>query len=113
MALEQVALEQIGDAVVAHVAGEVDLSNAHAVTERLLAAVPNTASALVLDMSDTSYLDSSGVRMIFELAQRLRHRGQALTLVVPESAIIRRVLVMTEVERVVPLSTSVEAAISG
>ena len=110
MALEQLALKRIGDVVVAHVAGEVDLSNAESVTERLVDAVPNTASALVLDMSGTDYLDSSGVRMIFELAQRLRNRNQDLGLVVPEAANIRRVLILTEVERVVPMSTSIEAA---
>ena len=113
MALETLVLEQVGgDVVVARVGGEVDLSNAGSVTERLLDAVPNTATGLVLDMSRTGYLDSSGVRMIFELAQRLRTRGQDLTLVVPEDAIIRRVLIMTEVERVVPMSTSVDEALA-
>lgn len=111
MALERLELERIGDVVVAHVTGEVDLSNAKSVTERLVAAVPNTATALVLDMAGTSYLDSSGVRIIFELAQRLRNRGQDVRLVVPEGANIRRVLMLTEVERVVPMSTSLDAAL--
>ncbi len=114
MPLETLVLEQVGDhVVVAHVGGEVDLSNAGSVTERILDAVPNTATALILDMSTTGYLDSSGVRMIFELAQRLRTRGQDLTLVVREDAIIRRVLLMTEVERVVPMSASVAEALAG
>jgi anti-anti-sigma factor len=111
MALEQVMVEQAGEVVVAHVTGEVDLSNAESITERLVAAVPNTATALVLDMSGTDYLDSSGVRMIFELAQRLRNRGQDLGLVVPEEANIRRVLMLTEVERVVPMSSAIATAL--
>ena len=111
MALEQLELERVGDAVVAHVAGEVDLSNAESITERLVDAVPNTARSLVLDMSETDYIDSSGVRMIFELAHRLRNRGQDLGLVVPDEANIKRVLLLTEVERVVPLSNSVADAV--
>jgi anti-anti-sigma factor len=111
MALEQVVVEQAGEVVVAHVTGEVDLSNAESITERLVVAVPNTATALVLDMSGTDYLDSSGVRMIFELAQRLRNRGQDLALVVPEEANIRRVLMLTEVERVVPMSSAIATAL--
>jgi anti-anti-sigma factor len=111
MALEQVKLEQIGNIVVAHVSGEVDLSNATSVTERLVAAMPNSATALVLDLSGTQYLDSSGVRMLFELAQRLRNRGQELELVVPDDSNVKRVLLLTEVERVVPMSSSVEAAV--
>jgi anti-anti-sigma factor len=111
MALEQVELEQLGNVLVAHVSGEVDLSNATSVTERLVEAMPNSATALVLDLSGTLYLDSSGVRMLFELAQRLRNRGQELELVVPDDSNVKRVLLLTEVERVVPMSSTVEAAV--
>jgi anti-anti-sigma factor len=111
MALEQLELEQVGNVMVAHVSGEVDLSNAGSVTERLVDAMPNSATGLVLDLSGTHYLDSSGVRMLFELAQRLRNRGQDLELVVPDESNVKRVLLLTEVERVVPMSSSVEAAV--
>ena len=100
MALEELEFGQLGDAVVAEVKGEVDISNADSVMARLLDAVPNTASALVLDLSEVGYLDSSGVR-------------QELELVVPDDSMIRRVLLLTEVQRVVPISTSVDAALSG
>ena len=109
--LEHVELEERGAVLVARVSGEVDLSNAGTVTDHLVEATPNSATVLVLDLSATSYLDSSGVRMLFELAQRLRNRGQELQLVVPEESNVRRVLLLTEVERVVPLSSSVEAAV--
>src|SRR5688500_9464027 len=111
MALDRIDIEQRDSVVIAHVAGEVDLSNAASVTDRLVAAMPNTATVLVLDMAATDYLDSSGVRLIFELAQRLTNRRQKLRLVVPDDANIRRVLALTEVEQVVPMSTSVEAAL--
>ena len=111
MALEEMSIEQRGSVVIAHLSGEIDLSNAAAVTEQLVEAMPNSATALVLEMSRTTYLDSSGVRLIFELAQRLSNRRQKLKLVVPDDANIRRVLVLTEVERVVPMSSSVEAAV--
>ncbi len=111
MALEQLELEHLDKVVVAHVSGEVDLSNATSLTERLVDATPNSATALVLDLSGTQYLDSSGVRMLFELAQRLRNRGQELELVVPDHSNVKRVLLLTQVERVVPMSTSVAAAV--
>jgi anti-anti-sigma factor len=112
-ALEQLEVEQRGDAVVAQVSGEIDLSNAASVTDRLIEATPNSVAALVLDLSGTRYLDSSGVRMLFELAHRLRNRGQKLELVVPDDSNVKRVLLMTEVERVVPVSSSVDDAVSG
>jgi anti-sigma B factor antagonist len=111
--LEELSLERHGDVVLARVRGEIDLSNVPAVRDQLLHAVPNTARSLVLDLSDTDYLDSSGIRLIFELSSRLGIHGQDLHLVVPDDSIVRRILVITEVHRVVPLSTSVNAALDG
>ena len=109
--LEELRFKPLGDVVLAAVRGEVDLSNALSVKRELLDAVPNTASALVLDLSETEHLDSSGVRLIFELAERLERRGQKLELVVPDDSIIKRILVLTEVHQVVPLFTSVDAVL--
>jgi anti-anti-sigma factor len=111
--LEEVTFESRGDVVLGRVRGEVDLSNVASVKEQLVEAVPNTAAALVLDLSSTEYLDSSGVRLIFELADRLASRGQRLELVVPDDSFVNRVLVLTEVHRVVPMSASVDAALRG
>ena len=111
MALEQLAIDQAESAVVARLGGEVDLSNAGSVTDQLLDAMDNAAERLVLDLSETDYLDSSGVRMLFELAHRLRMRRQDLWIVVPDDSNVKRVLVLTEVERMVPMATSVEAAL--
>src|ERR687887_10742 len=102
--LEEIRLDQRGDLVLAGIKGELDLSNVPAVRDQLLHAVPNTARALVLDLSETAYLDSSGIRLIFELSNRLRNRGQDLRVVVPDDSIVRRILMITEVHQVVPLS---------
>jgi anti-anti-sigma factor len=108
-ALEELRFDSLGDVVLASVSGEIDLSNAPSVKRQLLDAIPNTASALVLDLSDTQHLDSSGIQLIFELAERLGSRGQKLSLVVPDNSIVRRILVLTEVHQAVPLFTSVDA----
>lgn len=105
---EELSFEPLGDAVLARLSGEVDLSNARSVKERLFDAVPNTASGLVLDLSATDHLDSSGVRLIFELGERLGNRRQKLELVVPDESNIRRVLRLTGVHHVVPMFVSIE-----
>ena len=110
-ALEKLRFESLGDVVLAYVTGEIDLSNAPSVRRQLFDAIPNTASALVLDLSDTQHLDSSGVQLIFELAERLGSRGQKLSLVVPDHSIVRRILVLTEVHQAVPLFISVDAVL--
>jgi anti-anti-sigma factor len=81
-----------GDTPVARLVGEVDASNAPALTKQLKEAVPNTAIGLVLDLSETTYLDSSGVHLIFELADALRRRQQALQLVVPPDTFVADVV---------------------
>jgi anti-anti-sigma factor len=101
-----------GDVVVARLAGEVDLSNASEVGDELTAAVPNSALGLVLDLTATEYLDSSGVHLVFELAERLRRRQQQLRIVVPAGASIRRILRIVELDESVPVLATVEEAVA-
>ena len=91
---------------VARLDGEVDLSNVDGVAGALEAAVSNAAFGLVLDLTGVSYLDSTGLRLLFRLARRLRDRQQALRLVVPVGALIWRVLELSGVPDVVPVSRS-------
>ena len=100
-----------GDVVVARVTGEIDLSNAKQVGEDLATAVPNSALGLVIDLTATSYLDSSGVHLVFDLADRLRQRQQQLRIVVPEGAPVRRILRIVELGDTVPIVATVEAAV--
>jgi anti-anti-sigma factor len=90
--LATVSLETLQETPVARVVGEVDASNAGEVTGQLTDAVPNTAMGLVLDMTETSYLDSSGVQMLFEVADALRRRQQELRLVVARESFLADVL---------------------
>jgi anti-sigma B factor antagonist len=96
--------------VIAGLTGEIDLSNATEITDALLGGVPNEALGLVIDLSNVSYLDSAGVRMLAELNHRLGWRAQALRVVAPETSRSRRVLVIAGLERVLSMDTSVEAA---
>jgi anti-anti-sigma factor len=99
-----------GDVVIARVAGEIDLATAPGVGEEIAAAVPNRALGLVIDLAETTYLDSSGVSLVFEIAERLRRRQQQLCLVVPAEAPLRRVLRIVNVEETVPVLTTVSDA---
>jgi anti-anti-sigma factor len=98
---------------VCEVRGEVDASNVDAVFARLVATVRDGGLGLVLDLSRTSYLDSAGVRILFELARRLRQDGQELRIVAPsDAAIVRRVLVLTAVADVVAIHDDVDDAVA-
>jgi len=101
--LATVSIAPAGRMIVAHVAGEVDLSNARDLGAQILEAVPNDSCGLVLDLAETRYLDSAGVRLVFDVAARLRRRGQQLVIAAAEGTPVRRILELTEVARVAEL----------
>jgi anti-anti-sigma factor len=101
-----------GDVVVALLSGEIDLANARAIGSLVAGSVPNDAGGLVLDLSDVTYLDSSGVHLVFDLSERLAARQQRLALVVPEASRIRRVLDLVNVRSVLPVTTAPDEALA-
>jgi anti-sigma B factor antagonist len=106
-----IAVERHGGTVVGRLTGEVDMTNAALVRDRLLDAVPNDALALVLDLGGCRYLDSAGIEVIFDLSRRLQRRRQELRLVVPDSSPLGRVLTLTEVNTVAPVHATLESAL--
>jgi anti-anti-sigma factor len=96
------AVEVSGDAgwPVARLTGAVDLSNVEMLGTRLEAAVSNRAQGLVLDLSGVTYLDSTGLRLVYRLARQLGDRQQRLQLVVPDGSRILRVLTLAGVHSV-------------
>ena len=109
--LAHVAFEEQGRVVVARLAGEVDLSNAGDLLSSMLASVPNTAEAMIVDLSVVSYLDSSGIRMLGEMAERLGWREQRFAVVAPPGSRVHGVLTIAGAETVVPFEDSLDKAL--
>jgi len=109
--LAHLAFEEQGRVVVARVAGEVDLSNAGDLQQSMLDAVPNTAEGMVVDLSVVSYLDSSGIRMLGEIGERLGWREQRFAVVAPTGSRVRSVLTIAGAESVVPVEDSLDTAL--
>lgn len=97
---------------VARIEGEIDISNADDVRDALEQLVGNAAVGLVLDLSDVRYIDSAAVHLILRLASQLQKRRQKLHAVVPADEAVRHVLVLTAVERLVPLHLTEDAAVA-
>jgi anti-sigma B factor antagonist len=111
--LAEVAFEDtMGDTVIASVAGEIDGSNAAEVRRAVAERVPSTARSLVIDLTRTSYVDSTGVELLFELARRLSSRRQAFTVVVPSGSGVRRVLELCDIGSVGKLVETREQAVA-
>lgn len=101
--LAHVDVEQRGAVCVVRLSGEVDMSNAPELFAEMERAVPNGAAGVVVDLSNTRYVDSAGVRLLFLLASRLRFRRQELRVVAPEDGPVRTVLELAGLGRVVPI----------
>jgi anti-anti-sigma factor len=109
----EIAVERRSGAIVAHLGGEVDMTNAGHVREELLASVPNDARALVIELSACRYLDSAGIEVLFDMARRLRRRRQELRLTLPPGSPLKRLLDLTEVASAAPVYETLDAALDG
>ena len=110
--LAEVTVLAHGSVIVARLVGEVDLSNVDAVERTVVGPITDETRCLIVDLSETAYLDSAGVRLLFDLAVRLHAHGQQLRLVVSDATIVRRVLILTHLDQTVPFDASVEAALA-
>jgi anti-sigma B factor antagonist len=107
--LASIEVADLDGARLVRVAGEIDLSNARTVMEAIGDAAGGDVTVVVVDLSETAYLDSAGIAMIFRLAERLGYSRQQLRLVVPSEAPIRAVLELTNLPTVIPVQESVDA----
>ena len=105
-----------GGIVIAVVEGEIDLSNAGTLQVELAAAVSNAARGLVVDLSALEFLDSSGVHMLYDIADRLATRQQRFAVVLEQDAPPRRAIELSGVEPAAwlhPDQSSALAALGG
>src|SRR6266545_1078988 len=109
--LAKLSFETEGDVKLAHVAGEVDASNVEGLTTQLLDEVSNSARALVLDLTKTSYIDSSGISLIFDAAARMKNRRQQLRLVVSPKSFVSAVLAAVSMADSVPIDPGMAEAL--
>jgi anti-sigma B factor antagonist len=109
--LADVHFERTGEVVIAHVQGEVDVSNAEELGRALRSEVPTVVRALVLDLREVGYLDSAAIRMIYNVRTRLHDRRQQLRLVVAPEAAIAEALRIAGVPQAIGAVETVDAAL--
>jgi anti-anti-sigma factor len=109
-AIARVHEDAHGEVAVARVEGEVDASNVVDVGVRIRGLMTNRSTRLVVDLSDTTYLDSAGINLLFGIGEELRTRQQSLRLVVRERSPIARMLAITALDRAFPAHDTVEQA---
>jgi anti-sigma B factor antagonist len=89
--------------------GEIDLESSPAARETLLKCFGDTSNVIV-DLSDVSYIDSSGVASLVEALQASKKNGSQFSLAAVSEP-TRRVLELARLDKVFTLHDSVDAAI--
>jgi len=89
----------------------VDMSNAAQIREQLLAVFDRGAAVVIADMSATAWCDYVGVDAVARACQRAAVRRAELRLVATSPA-VRRLLAAEGLDRLVPVYSSLEAAIA-
>lgn len=91
----ELATEQDGDIVRVALSGELDVSTAPAVEQRLMALeAGETLGAVVLDLRDIRFIDSTGLSLLINADSRGRKAGRRVT-IVPGTGPPRRILETT------------------
>jgi len=110
-ALARLTEDNDGEIAVAAIAGEIDASNVGDLNARLRGMLTNRSEVLVVDLIGTTYIDSAGINLLFELADELRQRQQRLFLAVAEQSPVARMLGITGIDAVVPVHPTRDAAV--
>jgi anti-sigma B factor antagonist len=99
-----------GDPLIARLAGEIDMGNARQFGDRIFEQTTRPGLGLIVDCTDVSFMDSSGIRMLLGLARRAQEREQSLVMVVPDSSSLWRILEIAGVGDVIAIERTVEDA---
>ena len=102
------------DTPVLRAVGELDLTTAPMLTEAANEEFRLEPTSLLIDLTPTTFLDSSGARTLAQLARRATEHGTALEVVCPRSnTAVRLVIDLLELRSVVPVVESVPGGPTG
>jgi anti-sigma B factor antagonist len=89
---------------------EIDIANAGQLRAALLAAAAQGHATIVVDLTETSFCDTSGLQVLVLAHRRAAAEGGELRLVV-RSATLQRLFSLTGVDHVIPNFTTLDQAV--
>ena len=105
----EINTEKLDDVTVIALAGEVDLYTAPEFKEALLEAIADGAQTVVVDLTDTTFIDSTTLGVLVGGLKRLRPEGRTLALVCSDQN-ITKIFEITGLDKVFPIhATRAEA----
>lgn len=105
--------ERVGDSTyVVSVAGEIDLFTGPAFNAALAGAIDAGATALIVDLGECGFMDSTGITILVRARERLNHSPKSVAVVTDHPNLLD-VLKLTGVDATLGLYPSRTAALNG
>ncbi len=92
--------------------GEIDVSNAGSILDKLQSVLDREPVTLIVDMTATKFCDSAGMNAVLRVYKRASAGGTELRLVMPAPA-VRRVFAVTGLDRLIDSYPSLAASLAG
>jgi anti-sigma B factor antagonist len=102
--------EMAGPPVVVTLPGEIDITNSAATRANLLGLLEDPG-LVVVDMTGTTFCDSSGLRMLIVARDRAKAGGCTLRIVIRPDSSVARSLAILGMDRMLPIYASVADAL--
>ena len=101
---------EVGAAAVITVSGELDIHTAPDLTEVLSPGIA-AGQPVIVDLTDVTFMDSSGLSVFVTALKRAREAGTTLTLVVSEPRVMR-VFSITGIDTLIDIHATLDSALS-
>lgn len=106
----QVEVRTVGERTVVQLAGDVDVATTDRLREQVALLISEGRSDLVVDLTDVTFLDSTGLGLLVGTLKRVRLAGGDLALVVPTEAQLK-VFRLTGLDQVLTIHDSLGSAL--
>jgi anti-sigma B factor antagonist len=101
-----------GNTHVVSVSGEIDLFTAPEFKQRVMAPIAAGVDHVIVDLMETTFIDSSSLGVLIGAHRRLKSRGGSLIVACDHEAIVKTFRI-TGLDGVFQLADSVDAALNG
>lgn len=105
-----VTTSEAGEVHIVHVAGEIDVTSAAVLRDALEALIADGRRRLTLDLTDVTFLDSTGLGIVVGRLKRLARHGGTMTVAASHERVLR-VFNITGLDRLLQIRPDVDAAV--
>lgn len=102
------SVDTVDGRIVVHVSGEVDLANAPELDEQLATVMGQAPSQLVVDLTNVTFMDSTGLGVLVRALKRSRELEIRLDLIVTNERVLK-VFGITGLDTVLPIHSSMDS----